>query len=884
MSLHQHGGRLTDTPFGARMRLLTMMASFAVAAFAAPAPTLTAISPTAGSTSGGTVVKLTGTNFVSGAKVWFGTNQSPTVTFVNSTTMNAVTPPSTLPGLEGTVSVSMTNPDGQSATYTVQQGGYIYDLPPTVTSVTPNPGPPQGGVTVLINGQYFRSSFRGTQKVPVVLFGANACTGVVFHNNTLLTCTQPAGAPGSTVTVTVTDPDGQVAKLSNGFTYNGGISITGVQPRGGDPAGGTTVTINGTYFLTGASVLFDTLPATSINYVSSQQITAISPAHAAGNVAITVQNPNQGQTATLKSAYNYTLGPIINSASPNQGPISGGTAVTLSGSALDTVTSITFGGVTGTVQSQTPSQLVAVTPPASATGKVDIRVVGPAGPDSLFNGFTYMPDGPPLSIVTQGFDDAYPTVLYSQTLQAAGGSPPYNWSIASGSLPSGLALNGATGVVSGQVAANYNTYNLTFKVTDSGKPPVSAQVPISFNVLFGFQVAPIPKSFFGMTLFSPTNVPTIPWGSLAKGIGVSWPFIEQVKGQYNWTLLDQYVQLAQANGTDIYYTTANMPPWAVPDQSTCSVYPSFPGIFGCTAMVTNIQDWDDFLTALVRRYKGKIKMYELWNEPNVLNTFTGTVQQMVTLTQHFHDIVRTLDSKALILAPSSTDEPYSQAYYAAGGTKDFDVITIHGYPNVGVADVPEAVAGFKSVNTKLLMAQLKLSNKIFWDDESSWGGTNSNSDLQFRAAFASRTLLLHWSIGAQRFYWYSWDSPAWGTLWSPTTGINIATTAYANTYTWMLGATMPTPCSQNGGTTYSAIYTCVLTRPGGYQALAVWDTNEPCSQTGGCPTHPFTLPPGVNYIQYRDIFGNLTPVAGGTVPIGAQPILIENMTAPAAKN
>jgi hypothetical protein len=94
----------------------------------------------------------------------------------------------------------------------------------------------------------------------------------------------------------------------------------------------------------------------------------------------------------------------------------------------------------------------------------------------------------------------------------------------------------------------------------------------------------------------------------------------------------------------------------------------------------------------------------------------------------------------------------------------------------------------------------------------------------------------------------------------------------------MTGATMTAPCSMNGGTYYKATYTCQLTRPGGYQALAVWNTTQTCGG-GVCSTIPYTPPS--TYVQYRDIAGNLVTITPGqTVQIGLKPILLENMTAP----
>lgn len=79
---------------------------------ATPAPTVTAISPTTGLTTGGTAVTITGTRFVSGATVNFGGSAATNVTVVSSTSIRATTPPHAA----GRVNVVVTNPGGQSGT------------------------------------------------------------------------------------------------------------------------------------------------------------------------------------------------------------------------------------------------------------------------------------------------------------------------------------------------------------------------------------------------------------------------------------------------------------------------------------------------------------------------------------------------------------------------------------------------------------------------------------------------------------------------------------------------------------------------------------------------------------------------------------------------
>ncbi len=72
---------------------------------------------------------------------------------------------------------------------------------------------------------------------------------------------------------------------------------------------------------------------------------------------------------------------------------------------------------------------------------------------------------------------------YSATLAASGGTPPYSWSVTSGSLPAGLALS-AAGVVSGTPTA-YGTSNITVQATDSAATPQSASAAFVLQVSGG---------------------------------------------------------------------------------------------------------------------------------------------------------------------------------------------------------------------------------------------------------------------------------------------------------------------------------------------------------------------------------------------------------------
>ena len=72
----------------------------------------------------------------------------------------------------------------------------------------------------------------------------------------------------------------------------------------------------------------------------------------------------------------------------------------------------------------------------------------------------------PPTILSSTLPQASVSAAYSATLTASGGKTPYTWSLAQGSLPSGLSLNGATGVISGTPTAS-GMSSFTVQVRDS---------------------------------------------------------------------------------------------------------------------------------------------------------------------------------------------------------------------------------------------------------------------------------------------------------------------------------------------------------------------------------------------------------------------------------
>jgi len=88
---------------------------------------------------------------------------------------------------------------------------------------------------------------------------------------------------------------------------------------------------------------------------------------------------------------------------------------------------------------------------------------------------------PPLVITTTSLPNAKRNKNYSRTLVATGGLAPRSWSVVAGSLPTGLSLNAATGVISGK-PTTLATYSFTVQARDSQSTPAVDTQALSITV------------------------------------------------------------------------------------------------------------------------------------------------------------------------------------------------------------------------------------------------------------------------------------------------------------------------------------------------------------------------------------------------------------------
>ena len=364
-------------------------------------PVVTGIDTTSGPTTGGTTVTLTGQHLSDVTAVTFCGKPGTALDVVNDTTVTVATPAGSIRYCDVVV---QTNLGGS----TPAPSPFFYYAVPVVGTASPAAGPLSGG-SINLTG----SGFKGAQTVTIG--GQKAAFRI--NSDTSITATAPTAAAGEAA-IAVT------SKFTTGtgpatFTYTEAPAIASIAPAVGPTAGGTTVTITGTNLGPATAVGFGATPAASFTVDSPTQITAVTPALAAGPSDVSVATP--GGTSVSAGAFHAYLTPDVTAISSAAGPSVGGDTVVLTGANLASVDAVTFGATAATsftVDSDT--EITAVTPAGTAgTVPVGISNPGATGTSSVVYTFVEAPTVTTVDPVTIESDTSSTVTLTGTHLTGA---------------------------------------------------------------------------------------------------------------------------------------------------------------------------------------------------------------------------------------------------------------------------------------------------------------------------------------------------------------------------------------------------------------------------------------------------------------------------------
>ena len=374
--------------------------------------------------------------------------------------------------------ITLTGDCATTATLTIPNGDTLNGAGHTITAHDVTPGTPS------IDG--------------AVLENVAGATSMSIENLTVMGNFTP-GVPGCRGTL-------------NGISFNGAggsvtnVTVTGISEHSGNCQVGRAIVATG--------AAGQTLTITSTT-VTDYQKSAIQATGMTMNVSGSLIGPptsgipiGQNGLLYLGGSTGTTSGSTI-SGSGFAGPASANAAVlvlsatnvtlrgdTITGDRNDLGVAVQDGGTgpsTGVIIDR--NQIGRTSPDVPDDFGFGVEVISPSTATVTCNTFSgwksdFNPTGSvtsqPLCVTSTSVPDGVVGTPYSTAVNAVGGTPPYSWSLVSGSLPPGLALS-TTGTVSGTPTVA-GSFTFTLKVTDSMGASATQVLTITITAPAGYWI------------------------------------------------------------------------------------------------------------------------------------------------------------------------------------------------------------------------------------------------------------------------------------------------------------------------------------------------------------------------------------------------------------
>jgi len=146
-----------------------------------------------------------------------------------------------------------------------------------------------------------------------------------------------------------------------------------------------------------------------------------------------------------------------------------------------------------------------------------------------------------------------------------------------------------------------------------------------------------------------------------------WPSIEREEGKWAWDDLDKQMAYLESQHIAFGGIFAGTPKWNTKDK-------------GGTLPVNNIEGWGRYCSEVVKHCRGRVKYWEVWNEPPNGTGRDQTAADYAQIVVAAYDAAKAADPKCRVgIAAKSVAITYLDQALKAGAKGHFDYVTLHPY-------------------------------------------------------------------------------------------------------------------------------------------------------------------------------------------------------------
>ena len=369
--------------------------------------------------------------------------------------------------------------------------------------------------------------------------------------------------------------------------------------------------------------------------------------------------------------------------------------------------------------------------------------------------------------------------------------------------------------------------------------------------------------------------------------GDTWNRYERQRGVIEWEGLDTKVAQAEGHGVRILYVFAYTPTWASarPDE------PHYTGR-GARAEARDLADWARFVEAVVGRYRGRVDVFEVWNEPNA-GFFSGTVDAYVQLLGSAYAAAKRANPDCTVVGVSGTGSylGWLEDVLERDGLRYMDAVSVHTYTtprspekanllgrmqttrelitkhggqhpiwNTEVGIWQPEREGWRPLTEEEIHAKAPEETRPNW--KAGWP-FRPISELE-AARHCVRMYVLSLASGVERLFWYAWYTTSLP-MFTVNNAPRFMTCAYAAMAAKLDGAEFTDRITL--GT--ADVHICLFRRADDEMAVA-WSTRRDGREVEFRADGTATV---------SDMWGNGREQAAGVVRLSPSPVYVEGLTA-----
>jgi len=231
-----------------------------------------------------------------------------------------------------------------------------------------------------------------------------------------------------------------------------------------------------------------------------------------------------------------------------------------------------------------------------------------------------------------------------------------------------------------------------------------------------------------------------------------WKDIEPKKGEFDFSKYDHIMDVLDHHGVKALAILEYNPAWRQAEWNAAPV----------------IEDYVAFASATVNHFKGRVRYWEIWNEPDSKTYWQpqDSMTQYSALLKAVYPVIKRADPTAQVVLGGMTEAgPFAiRSVYKKAGKDTFDIVAIHPFVN---ARKPNSMESLKGIYYSLMrvMTEFGDQDKPIWFTEVGcpgvkeptrenawWQGTSTTEDEQAQWITALYKNALQWK-GVQKIFW-----------------------------------------------------------------------------------------------------------------------------------